>query len=255
MSQVQSPISVSDNRELTQSNFGHWTLDIRLRVRDLRKSFQSPTGATIEVLRRVSFSITPGEAVAVVGSSGAGKSTLLHLLAGIETPDHGSIQVGDFDVDSASPRQLSSFRNRQVGLVFQFHHLLKDLTALENVMLPLMMQRKSKVEASEAARSILDSTSLGNRYSHLIGNLSGGEQQRVAVCRALITRPSLVLADEPTGNLDAGVGDEIINSLISYARKTPAIVAIATHNQVFAEKCDRRLMLNEGRVTEIPSAK
>ena len=221
---------------------------MRLLVTDLRKSFLSPTGERIEVLRGASFSANAGETVAIIGASGAGKSTLLHLLGGLEEVDHGSILFGEFAIERADSSALASFRNKRVGFVFQFHHLLIDLTAAENVSLPLMITRTSRREAMRRAMKMLEEVGLGNRVSHLVGHLSGGEQQRVAVCRALITRPALVLADEPTGNLDTTIGDEIARSLIDYAKEAQAIVIVATHNRSLATLCDRALVLQDGRL-------
>ena len=269
MSKVQSPKSevqspkfqrarseTADTRESAkatahgdQADFGLWTLDFGLRVTDLRKSFTSPTGEKIEVLCGVSFSADPGETIAIMGSSGAGKSTLLHLLGGLEAPDHGTIVAGHFSIDSAQPSALAHFRNHRVGYVFQFHHLLPDLTAAENVSLPLLINRTSRREAMRRAIAALEDVGLGDRTSHAAGHLSGGEQQRVAVCRALISRPALVLADEPTGNLDTTIGDEIARSLVSYARDNKALVIIATHNHALAQLCDRTLLLRAGRLT------
>jgi lipoprotein-releasing system ATP-binding protein len=185
-----------------------------------------------------------------MGSSGAGKSTLLHLLGGLEAPDHGSIVAGDFAIDRANAAALGKFRNRYIGFIFQFHHLLPDLTAAENVSLPLRINRIRPREAMTRARQMLAGVGLDDRFSEsVVGHLSGGEQQRVAVCRALIARPSLVLADEPTGNLDTAIGDEIARSLVSYARTERAVVIIATHNHALAELCDRTLVLEKGRLS------
>ena len=227
---------------------GLWTLDLGLSVTDLRKSFSSPSGERIEVLRGVSFSAASGEALAIVGSSGAGKSTLLHLLGGLEAADHGTIVAAKFSIDDARPSALSHFRNRRIGFIFQFHHLLPDLTAAENISLPLMIGRTGRPAALRRALDMLEKVGLGDRSSHLVGNLSGGEQQRVAVCRALVTQPSLVLADEPTGNLDRSMGDEIAHSVISYAKEAQAVVVIATHSRRVANLCDRVLVLRDGRL-------
>src|SRR6266550_8036072 len=217
---------------------------MELVVTDLRKSFLSPNGARIEVLRGVSFSAAAGEVVAIMGSSGAGKSTLLHLLSGLEAPDHGSIAAGQFAIDGATSSALARFRNKQVGFVFQFHNLLPDLTAAENVGLPLRINRASHRDAMRQALQMLEEVGLDNRVSaSVVGHLSGGEQQRVAVCRALVARPAIVLADEPTGNLDTGIGNEIALSLVSYARHNRALVIIATHNRALIELCDRTLVL------------
>ncbi len=267
MSKVQSPGSENEEAEVSEAetlsaqtqrsaaDFGPWTLDIGqasdfgLRVTDLRKSFQTPNGERVEVLRGASFSANAGEAIAIMGASGAGKSTLLQLLGGLEVADHGSIVAGEFVIDHASRAALAKFRNRHVGFVFQFHHLLPDLTAAENVMLPLLIARTNARAAKQRAARILADVGLDQRAStSLVGHLSGGEQQRVAVCRALITNPTLVLADEPTGNLDVSTGGEIAQSLVSYARSRRAVVVIATHNQALAELCDRTLSLSNGRL-------
>jgi lipoprotein-releasing system ATP-binding protein len=240
--------------QVEKPDIGHWTWDFGprsgfgLTVSDLRKSFTSPTGERVEVLRGASLSASTGEAVAIMGASGAGKSTLLHLLGGLEAADHGTIVAGQFAIDRASPSALARFRNKR-GFVFQFHNLLPDLTAAENVSLPLLITRTRHREAMRRATQMLAEVGLDSRVANsVVGHLSGGEQQRVAVCRALITRPALVLADEPTGNLDTAIGDEIARSLVSYARETSAIVIIATHNLSLAQICDRTLILRDGRL-------
>ena len=204
----------------------------RLEVVDLRKSFAAPNGERIEVLRGVTFNVNPGECVAITGASGSGKSTLLHLVGGLEEPDHGT---------------LTPFRRESIGFVFQFHYLLPDLTALENVALPLLIKRRHTT-AFQRATELLAEAGLRDRLDHPIAHLSGGEQQRVAVARALITEPQLVLADEPTGNLDAAIGDEISRTLVSYARTHTAIVIIATHSPSLAQLCDRLMVLEGGRI-------
>ncbi|MBA3355424.1 MAG: ABC transporter ATP-binding protein [Pyrinomonadaceae bacterium] len=227
---------------------GHWRLDFRLSVTDLRKSFLDRAGERLEVLRGVSFGADAGEAVAIMGASGAGKSTLQHLVAGLEEPDHGRIALGPLEITSASPATLAKFRSNHIGLVFQFHHLLSDLNAAENVALPLMIARKGRREAMTQAIQSLGNLALGSRVAQPVGQLSGGEQQRVAVCRALITQPSLVIADEPTGNLDASFAGEIGETLVAYARSRGAIVLLATHNERLAQLCDRILVLKDGRL-------
>jgi lipoprotein-releasing system ATP-binding protein len=257
MANVQSAMSSQNTEGYSiggrAGDGGHSTLGIEpgLTVTDLRKSFFSPSGDRIEVLRGVSFSADLGETVAVMGSSGAGKSTLLHVLGGLEAADHGSIVAGEFSIDSADPSELSHFRNNRVGFVFQFHHLLPDLTAAENVCLPLLISRTSRREALRRAIKALEDVGLGDRISHPASHLSGGEQQRVAVCRALITVPALVLADEPTGNLDTEIGNEIALSLVAYARQNGALVIIATHNPRLAELCDHILILRDGRLSNL----
>lgn len=204
-----------------------------LAVVDLRKSFAAPNGERIEVLRGVTLTVKPGESVAITGASGSGKSTLLHLVGGLEEPDHGS---------------LTAFRRERIGFVFQFHYLLPDLTALENVALPLLIQRKNNT-ALQQATELLAEAGLRERLDHPISHLSGGEQQRVAVARALVTQPELVLADEPTGNLDAAIGDEISRTLVSYAKSRSAMVVIATHSLTLAQLCDRVMVLEGGRLS------
>ncbi|MEP6706270.1 MAG: ABC transporter ATP-binding protein [Pyrinomonadaceae bacterium] len=239
------------------ADLGPSSLDLPLRLDEhlglkaagLFKSFTSPTGKPIEVLRGVSFSVAPGEAVAIRGASGAGKSTLLHLLGGLEKADEGNIQLGTFDVTGTSSGSLAQFRNNEVGFVFQFHHLLPDLTAAENVALPLLISRTSKREGLERAVFLLEDLGLRERAHHPIRHLSGGEQQRVAIARALVKEPRLVLADEPTGNLDTGTGDEIAASLLAYSRSRRASLVIATHNERLARLCDRTLVLAEGKLT------
>ena len=223
--------------------------DLGLEVRDLRKSFESPTGGRIEVLRSVSLSVSPGEAIAIVGSSGTGKSTLLNLLGGLDTPDHGSITVGSFAIHDASSSTLARFRNQRLGFIFQFHHLMLDLTAAENVSLPLMIRRTPRAKALARANEMLARAGVADRSMHPVTHLSGGEQQRVAVCRALITSPSVVLADEPTGNLDVANSHSIAQSLTAYARKNGTVVVIATHNPKVADLCDRTLRLHYGRLS------
>jgi lipoprotein-releasing system ATP-binding protein len=207
----------------------------RLAVVDLRKSFIAPNGERIEVLRGVTFTVNAGESLAITGVSGSGKSTLLHLLGGLETPDHGSI---------------TSFRRNRIGFIFQFHYLLPDLSALENVALPLLIARHKRDVAFDRATNLLSEAGLAERANHPVSHLSGGEQQRVAVARALIATPELVLADEPTGNLDAAIGEEIGRTLVDYARKHSAIVIIATHSPVLARMCDRSLNLERKNLIE-----
>ena len=202
-----------------------------ISVVDLRKSFVAPDGERIEVLRGVTFEAQPGQSIAITGASGSGKSTLLHLLGGLETPDHGTIT-----------------HRGEIGFVFQFHYLLPDLSAVENVALPLLIGRWKKQRAFERAMALLGETGLSDRADHPISHLSGGEQQRVAVARALVTEPKLLLADEPTGNLDEKISEQIGQTLVDYARKHSAITMIATHSMTLARMCDRSLVLEGGKV-------
>ncbi|HUQ32854.1 MAG TPA: ABC transporter ATP-binding protein [Pyrinomonadaceae bacterium] len=220
----------------------------------MRKSFRSPVGARLEVLCGVSLMAEPGEMLAITGASGAGKSTLLHTLGGLEAADDGVIRLGDFEVTRAQASDLARYRNEEVGFVFQFHHLLPDLTALENVSLPLLISRTARRESSERARQVLESVGLAERTRHPVNQLSGGEQQRVALARALVKRPRLILADEPTGNLDALTGDEIGQLLKSYCREQKALAVIATHNARLSGICDRTLILEGGKVLTVDRA-
>jgi lipoprotein-releasing system ATP-binding protein len=224
--------------------------EFRLFADGLRKSFREPTGGVLEVLRGVSFELRVGEMAAVVGASGAGKTTLLHLLGGLEASDAGRARLGEFDITGARAAALARWRGREVGFVFQFHHLLADLSAEENVALPLLVARAGWREAREAARRMLEHVGLSQRLGHAAGELSGGEQQRVAVARALVTRPRLVLADEPTGNLDSRTGDEVGALLLSLCREARACVLVATHNERLSRLCDRVLLLREGQLEE-----
>lgn len=219
-----------------------------LRVVDLRKSFNSPSGNRIEVLRGVSLEVGFGETIAVVGASGSGKSTLLHLLGGLEEADNGSILLGGTDVGMLHGDSLSSFRRKQIGFIFQFHYLLADLSAVENVSLPLRIARESKGKALKDAMELLREVALEQRMDHPTNHLSGGEQQRVALARSLVNSPQLLLADEPTGNLDASTGEEVGRLIVNFVRKRSAMAIIATHNESLAALCDRTFLLADGRL-------
>jgi lipoprotein-releasing system ATP-binding protein len=219
-------------------------------VSDVQKSFLTPAGARLEVLRGVSFEVRAGEAVALMGASGAGKTTLLHIIGGLEEADRGSCFLNDFNIARARSKDLARFRNREIGFVFQFHHLLPDLTAAENVSVPLMINRAPQREVKEKALAALERVRLSDRAEHQAGQLSGGEQQRVAIARAIVCEPRLVLADEPTGNLDKEVGDEIGALLASYCREREAALIVATHNERLAGLCDRALRLENGEIKE-----
>lgn len=222
-----------------------------LRVVDLRKAFLSPSGQRVEVLRGLSLSAEAGESVAIIGASGSGKSTLLHLMGGLDEPDHGSISLQNQEVTKLTPAASAQFRQAHISFVFQFHYLISDLTAAENVAMPLLVRRRSRSEALERANSLLGNLELENRVDYPVTHLSGGEQQRVAVARALITEPNLILADEPTGNLDTSIAAEIATTLTNYTARHPAIAVIATHNPDLARMCDRILNLVDGRLHPI----
>jgi lipoprotein-releasing system ATP-binding protein len=223
--------------------------DPGLDVVDLRKSFLAPNGDRIEVLRGVTFDVKHGEVVAITGASGSGKSTLLHLLGGLETADHGTVTFEGIDLARLNPRKLAALRREQIGFVFQFHYLLPDLSALENVALPLLIAREKRDYAHSRAASLLRDAHLVGREDHPISHLSGGEQQRVALARALVTHPKLLLADEPTGNVDAEIGDELGKALVNYVRNNNAIAVMATHSPSLAQLCDRIFVLEGGRVS------
>jgi lipoprotein-releasing system ATP-binding protein len=209
-----------------------------ISVVDLRKSFIAPNGERIEVLRGVTFTANAGEALAITGASGSGKSTLLHLLGGLETADHGSVTLDG-----------TIGRRQEIGFVFQFHYLLPDLSALENVALPLLIARRKSDRAFARARDLLAEAGLAARAEHPVSHLSGGEQQRVAVARALVTEPKLLLADEPTGNLDEAISYQIGRTLIDYAHQYSTISIIATHSATLARLCNRSLVLERGKVS------
>lgn len=219
-----------------------------LRVVDLRKSFSAPGGNRIEVLKGVSLEVRRGETVAIVGASGSGKSTLLHLLGGLEEADNGSILLGPTDIGRLRGDALNSFRQKEIGFIFQFHYLLSDLSAVENVALPLRIARQSTSRAMERAEELLREIGLEQRMSHPTNHLSGGEQQRVALARSLVNSPQILLADEPTGNLDALTGEEVGQMMVSFVRKRAAMAIIATHNENLAALCDRTFLLSEGRL-------
>jgi lipoprotein-releasing system ATP-binding protein len=224
-----------------------------LSVRGLCKAFRTPSGRRVEVLRGVELTVEAGVMAGVMGASGAGKSTLLHLLGGLDRADAGEIRLGDSDIAGARGAELARLRNEQLGFVFQFHHLLPDLTAAENVSMPLLIKRTPRARALVCAAEMLERVGLAGRADAQVGLLSGGEQQRVAIARAVITRPRLILADEPTGNLDARASDEIGALLASFSREEGAAVVVATHNHGLARLCDRVLLLADGLLTEQPA--
>ncbi len=205
----------------------------------------------VEVLRGVWLHVAAGEMVAIVGPSGAGKSTLLHLLGGLDRPTRGTIRFQGRDIFQLGDEQLADFRNARIGFVFQFHHLLPEFSALENTMMPALIQRRSPQEAYQAARQLLVNVGLGDRLHHRPGELSGGEQQRVAVARALINRPDVVIADEPTGNLDRATGQAIQKLLRRLNEERGQTFVIATHDREFAAQMDRAISLVDGKVSAV----
>lgn len=202
----------------------------------------------LEVLRGIDLQVAEGERVSVVGPSGAGKSTFLHILGTLDRPTSGRVLVGGENVFARGDGELAQFRNREVGFVFQFHHLLSDFTALENTAMPARIGGMNAGDAEAAARELLEAVGLGNRLDHRPAQLSGGEQQRVAIARALVCRPRLVLADEPTGNLDHDTGRMVHALLLEMNRRFGVTMIVATHNPELARSADRLLTLEDGRI-------
>ncbi|MDR1726531.1 MAG: ABC transporter ATP-binding protein [Acidobacteriota bacterium] len=218
-----------------------------VEVRDLRKGYASG-GGRLEILSGLDLDVRRGEMLGVTGVSGSGKSTLLHLLGGMDKPDGGSIKVSGRDVAALAPAPLADFRNKTIGFLFQFHHLLPEFTALENVMMPLLLRGEPSARAVDAARGLLDEVGLASRAGHRPGELSGGEQQRAALARALAGSPSLLLADEPTGNLDPKTGDAVAGLLRRLHAERGLTSVVVTHNGDLAARCSRVLRLEDGKL-------
>jgi len=221
------------------------------RAENLTKIYRSGTNDLV-VLERLNFTVAQGERLALVGESGAGKSTLLHLLGGLDRLTSGTIYYKMKDISGLGDSDLADFRNREVGFVWQIHYLLPEFTALENVMMPLLIRGRSHAEAASASLARLEEVGLAARVGHRAGELSGGEQQRVALARALVTNPSVLLADEPTGNLDFRTGEMIFDLLTTLHRSHQLTSILVTHNLSFARRCDRVLVLEGGTLAESP---
>ena len=212
-----------------------------IEAQNIRKSF-----GKLQVLRGVDFSVAPGEVVAVMGASGAGKSTLLQIQGTLLTPDEGSLRIDGTDVLALSGKALSAFRNRRIGFVFQAHHLLPEFTALENVMIPALIGGAATSEARTRALRLLETVGLAERVSHKPSELSGGEQQRVAIARSLVNSPAILFADEPTGNLDTRTKEEIHSLFFRLRNELGQTVVIVTHDPGLASECDRTCVLQDG---------
>ena len=229
-----------------------------LSVRDVKKHFVTHAGE-IQVLRGIHLEVQEGEMVGVVGASGAGKSTLLHILGTLDTPSSGQVFYGETDIFSIDRSALASFRNKTIGFVFQFHHLLPEFTAVENVMMPGLIGMGEEKNGSAGfryqeirrrAEHLLREFGLSERMRHRPGELSGGEQQRIAVARALVLDPRIVLADEPTGNLDTHTGEELFGILVNLNRQQGVTFVIVTHNESLAGRCHRIMRIEDGRLVD-----
>lgn len=223
-----------------------------LEAQGLRKVYRGGDGNPIEVLSGVDFTVSRGEFVAIVGASGSGKSTLLHLLGALDSPSSGTVRLGGQSYSEESVESLAAIRNRKLGFVFQFHHLLREFTALENVMMPLLISGEDEAKARSRAEELLADVGLAGRMSHRPSQLSGGEQQRAAVARALVADPLVVLADEPSGNLDSANSERLHQLFAHLSREFETALIVVTHNRSLAARADRVLSLEGGRLVPLP---
>ncbi|MBT1071347.1 ABC transporter ATP-binding protein [Pelotalea chapellei] len=221
-----------------------------LKVQDLSKTYVNGPNR-VEVLKNLSLDIKAGTTTALVGASGAGKSTLLQLLGALDRPTAGTVLFEEENIFAKSDRELAFFRNKRIGFVFQFHHLLPEFTALENVMMPALIAKKTRSEASATAEALLRDVGLAHRLNHRPGELSGGEQQRVAIARALVLSPQLLLADEPTGNLDMKTSDEVHGLLSSLQDSRNLTLIVVTHNERLAAAMEKTIRLVDGRLEQL----
>jgi lipoprotein-releasing system ATP-binding protein len=224
--------------------------DCVLEVNNLSKTYQQG-GLSVEVLKQVNLSVGKGEKHAIVGASGAGKSTLLHLLGGLDQVSGGSVSVMGQALDKLSQKKLGEVRNRYLGFIYQFHHLLAEFTALENIMMPLLIRRTNPAEASEQAMRLLQQVGLENRAEHKPGELSGGERQRIALARALVTKPACILADEPTGNLDEKTAAAMMELMMDLNAASDTALVIVTHDMRIASSMEYRWEMHAGALTPV----
>ena len=227
------------------------TRSAALEVRGLRRSYTGVSGPDLHILRGVDLTLDRGEAVAIVGASGSGKSTLLHLLGALDRPTAGNVLLDGIDIGALGDEEAAAVRNMRLGFVFQFHHLLLDFTALENVMVPALIQGDSFAGAKERAAELLREVGLSDRLGHKPGELSGGEQQRVAVARALVNRPLVILADEPTGNLDTDTSEQVQETLFALRDRYGVALVVVTHNRQLAARAERVLRLSLGVLEDV----
>ncbi len=228
--------------------------DIILRAENIHKFFSLGRNVKLHVLKGISFEVRRGEIIAIVGASGAGKSTLLHILGALDRPSEGKVFFNGVSLFEMNDYELAKFRNRKIGFVFQFHHLLPEFTAIENVAMPAMISGKSFSEVKDRAFELLKGVGLADRVNHKPSELSGGEQQRVAVARALMNSPELVLADEPSGNLDSKNAEALHELIIELNKKFGQTFIIATHNERLAERADRIIKIVDGKIYEVIEA-
>ncbi|WP_347252620.1 lipoprotein-releasing ABC transporter ATP-binding protein LolD [Legionella sp.] len=222
--------------------------DLIFDCQNLSKTYHDGTEA-VEVLKGINFTIRRGERIAIVGPSGSGKSTLLHLLGGLDRPSTGRLLIQDVNWQALSEKQRCKLRNKELGFVYQFHHLLPEFTALENVCMPLLLANKSVAEAQKQAKMVLDQVGLAHRLGHKPAQLSGGERQRVAIARALVHEPRCVLADEPTGNLDNATALKVFDLMLGLNEHLKTALVIVTHDQQLAARMDKTLTIQDGYLT------